>query len=430
MKRIISSSALALALATGTLVGGAVPAAAAEKAPKQESVSPAFAKAAGPFQKALNDAKTKPAVVAAKGNPAALGAALAAEKAQIEPTLAAATTPYDKYVAGSLVLNLGQLSEDPAILRRGLAAMIDSGKAPNAPQLQFFLGQTAMQLKDDAAAQAAFQAAIAAGYRDNDVEASLAQSYISGGKLAEGLATLRKAVETKQAAGAAAPQSWYRVGLGTAYKAKQLDQAQYFSLGLAQYYPAKENWASAIAILRDIGRYQPQEALDLMRLMLRTNSFMEGRDYIDFVQTADARRFPGEVIQVIDAGVASGKLKASDTFVNEAKTIATGRVAADKASLPQLERDARAPGAAVATVAAAADTFLSYGDSAKAAEFYTLALSKPGGDAARLNTRLGIAQVDKGDYAGAQASFAKVDGPRKPLAQLWSIYAAQKAAGK
>jgi hypothetical protein len=57
-------------------------------------------------------------------------------------------------------------------------------------------------------------------------------------------------------------------------------------------------------------------------------------------------------------------------------------------------------------------------------------LSKPGGDAARLNTRLGIAQVDKGDYAGAQASFAKVQGPRKPMAQLWAAYAAQKAAGK
>jgi Flp pilus assembly protein TadD len=45
-------------------------------------------------------------------------------------------------------------------------------------------------------------------------------------------------------------------------------------------------------------------------------------------------------------------------------------------------------------------------------------------------TRLGIAQVDAGDYAGAQATLAQVEGPRKPMAELWSLYAAQKAAGK
>ena len=98
--------------------------------------------------------------------------------------------------------------------------------------------------------------------------------------------------------------------------------------------------------------------------------------------------------------------------------------------MPALERDGRAPNAPVATVSAAADTFLSYGDAAKAVDLYTIALGKPGGDAARLNTRLGIAQVDKGDYAGAQASFAKVQGARKVLAQLWAGYASQKAAGQ
>ena len=57
-----------------------------------------------------------------------------------------------------------------------------------------------------------------------------------------------------------------------------------------------------------------------------------------------------------------------------------------------------------------------------------MALSKPGAEQDRLLTRLGIAQVDQGNYAGAQATFAKVGGTRKYLAQLWSIYAGQKAA--
>lgn len=433
-RNAISRSTLVLALSAGIMAAGvAAPALAQRGGGKQQqgpALSPAFTKVAAPFQKGLQDAKARPSVVAAKGNPTALAAALAPEIAQVEPVLAAATAPADKNAAGGLIVGLGQLAEDPALMKRGLAAMIESGTAPNTPQLQFYLGQTNYTLKDYAGAQVALQAALAAGYRDNDIEALLAQAYITGGKPVEGIAVLRKAVEAKQAAGTAAPDSWYRVGTGSAYKAKQLDQATFFSIGLVRHYPSKDNWALAISVLRDAARYQAQESLDLMRLMNRTASYSETRDYIDHIQVADARRFPGEVVKVIEVGTASGKLPASDPFVTEARTIASGRIAADRASLPALERDARAPAATLATVSAAADTFLSYGDAAKAVELYNLALAKPGADVARLQTRLGIAQVDKGDYAAAQASFAKVTGPRQPLAELWGIYAGHKAAGK
>jgi hypothetical protein len=134
------------------------------------------------------------------------------------------------------------------------------------------------------------------------------------------------------------------------------------------------------------------------------------------------------VLKIIDTGLASGKLRASDAFIAEARTIANGRIAADRASLVGLERDARAPGASAATVSGAADAFLSYGDAAKAEALMTSALSKPGAERDRLLTRLGIAQLDQGNYAGAQANFAKVGGSRKYIAQLWAIYAAQKAA--
>lgn len=430
----VSRSTFGLALAASIMATGAsAPAFAQRGGGKQQqapALSPTFTKVAAPFQKAVQDAKVRPNVVAAKGNSAALTAALAAEIAQVDAVLAAATSPADKNAVGGLIIGLGQIAEDAALMKRGLTAMVESGVAPNTPQLQFFLGQTNFTLKDYAGAQTALQAAIAGGYRDNDVEALLAQAYITGGKPVEGLAVLRKAVEAKQTAGASAPESWFRVGTGSAYKAKQLDQAGFFSVGLVRAYPSKDNWALAVSVLRDVARYQAQESLDLMRLMNRTGSYSETRDYIDHIQVADARRFPGEVVKVIEVGTASGKLPASDPFVTEARTIANGRIAADRASLPALERDARAPTATPATVSAAADTFLSYGDAAKAVDLYTLALAKPGGDVARLQTRLGIAQVDKGDYAAAQASFAKVTGPRQPLAELWGIYAGQKAAGK
>ena len=56
---------------------------------------------------------------------------------------------------------------------------------------------------------------------------------------------------------------------------------------------------------------------------------------------------------------------------------------------------------------------------AKAEALYTLALAKTGIDKDRVLTRLGIAQYDQGNYAGARASFKQVGGARAPLARLW-----------
>jgi hypothetical protein len=120
---------------------------------------------------------------------------------------------------------------------------------------------------------------------------------------------------------------------------------------------------------------------------------------------------------------------ANDRFVVEARQVASSRIAADRASLPSFERDARAGSASAATVIGAADAFLSYGDMVKAESLYTIALNKPGANRDLVLTRLGIAQVDQGKTADALATFAKVQGQRKAIAQLWSAYARQKGGG-
>lgn len=434
--RLVSRPAMAVALATGLALGGlaASPAEAQrrEQKPAPMKLSANFTKVAAPFSQAIEAAKKKPEVVAARNDRAKLATALAAEKAQLDQVFAAATTPEDKYTAGQLSYSLAVVANDPDLQRRGAIAMIESGKAEAAtvPALRYIVGSGALGAKDYATAQRELQAAVTAGYRDNDVEALLAQSYLSGGQTDQGLTILRRAIDAKVAAGAVAPESWYRVGLGAAFKGKLVDQTAYFSGGLARNYPSKQNWATAITMLRETARYAPQDNLDLMRLMGKTDSYMEERDYLEYIEAADPRRFPGEVLNVIAAGTASGKLRATSTFTTEMKSMATTRVASDRASLPALERDARAANASAVTTAAAADTFLSYGDAAKAAELYAIAQTKSGADLPRIYTRLGIAQIDKGDYAAAQATLAKVEGPRKPMAQLWSIYAAQKAAGR
>ncbi len=454
---LLARTALGLALTFGA---GAIaaPAVAAPKTPAAPKValSKGFAAVAAPAQKAIEAAKTRPDVLAAQarvdaargalsaaqGAPAkaaaktandsavaALGATLSAERAQLDGVYAAAVSPDDKYVAGQFGVSLGGLARDPAIQVRGLRTMIDSGKTPAADlgKFNYYIGSLAYDARDFATARTALQAAVAAGYHDNDTDALLADAYLIDNQVPQGLTLLQKAIDDARARGQVPAQNWYARGLSAAYKAKLLPQAATFSQALVSSYPTSQNWAGAIAVVREVANFPPQETLDLMRLMLATNSFTETRDFVDYIQASDPRRSPGEVLKIVNLGMAQGKLKGVDVFVNEAKTTAQARIAADRASLPAMERDARAGAAGAAIVTAAADAYLSYDDYAKAADLFKLALTKPGIDSARTLTRLGIAQTMLGQYADAQASFGKVTGARQPIARLWSIYAAQKA---
>ncbi|MEP7221187.1 MAG: hypothetical protein ABI673_00825 [Novosphingobium sp.] len=449
--------ALALACATGSaLVATPAMAAKKEAAPPKASYSKPFIAAVIPAQKAIEAAGKRPDVAAAsQAGKAAIDAYNAAttsagrktaedqrlaaiatlsgllteEKRLLDAALAAITVPDDKLFAGQLAINLGTTAQDETMQRRGVQLMIDSGKLAPAelPKMYFYLGQFSASTKDYTSAIAAYQTAIDAGYHENGIDVSLAEAYLSSNQIPTGLAKLQAAIDQRNATGSPAPESWYRRGLQMAYKAKLYDSAATFSRNAVAVYPTPDNWEAAIGMLRITGKYQAQESLDLMRLMARTKSMNQSSDYVEYLQAADARRLPGEVLKVLDAGIASGKLTASDVFVSENRGIAQSRLAADKVAMPALERDARAAGASAVTVMAAGDVFLSYDQPAKAKEMYTLALGKPGVDTARALTRLGIAQCDLGSYAEAQATFAKITGPRQPLAQLWAIHSAQKA---
>ena len=193
---------------------------------------------------------------------------------------------------------------------------------------------------------------------------------------------------------------------------------------------------TAESLIRDFSAFDNPEALDGLRLAwaagaMKVNTQVSREEYREYLDSADPRRYPGEVLDVVNAGIANGALDASSTSVSEPRATAAKIVDADRAGLAAFAADALSPKASVKTVIAAADALLSYGQGAKAAELYQKALSTPGaGDTNVLLNHLGIAQVYAGDYAGAQATLAKVSGKRQPLAGLWAIYAASKAAGK
>ena len=173
-------------------------------------------------------------------------------------------------------------------------------------------------------------------------------------------------------------------------------------------------------------QYQNPEVMDLLRLARRTKAYNDPRVLSEYVEVLDARRYPGEVVAVIDEGFASGVADRSDPYLVETRAEAAGRLESDKAGLSGLASDARAANADLKTLVVAGDTFLSYDRPAEAEEFYTKALGMTGVETPLVLTRLGIAQYDQGKYDEAIETFGKVEGARRDLANLWAIYAAQQ----
>lgn len=412
--RILSTTALAPALAVALAIGGTAlvaPAAAKEKAPKEQpaNYSPKVREGAAAAQAAI-----------AKGDFPTAQAALTAAEPEIK-------TPDDKYVIGALSLQIAQKTNDQTSLGKAINMMVESGKAPAAQtaQLQAVRGKLAYQAKDYQTAESAMLAAQQAGSTDPDLVPVLVESMHNNGKDLAALQLLNQQIDKAAAAGQQAPDTWFQRGVAIGYTNKSPADRAAINTAVTDLsrkwlatYPTKTHWRDSLLIYRDAYKIDAEQELDMLRL-LRTAGALNGeRDYMDYVM-ATYLKYPGEAKQVLDEAQAAG-VGGSKNAV-EIRGVVTPKIAADKASLASADKTARAAATGKQALGVA-DAYLGYGDYAKAIDLYKVALSKGGVDAATANTRLGIALTKSGDKAGAKAAFAQVSGPRKPLADFWSTY--------
>jgi len=367
---------------------------------------------------------------------AAPGADVNALRPQIDALIPLAVSPDEQLAAGGLVYNAGNKLSDRALQLRGMEMILGSGKLSpeDNARYNFVAYQLANALQDYPKSRTYLQRAIDAGFstetiKTADLEITMAESYFSANEFAAGLEYLDKAIKARKAAGQPVDAQWYRRGITVAYNNQIVPQVYDFVIAWLADYPAKENWRDGINLTRNLNDYEGPEILDLLRLSKKAGVLSEKTDYIYYIEAADARRLPKEVKDLIDEAYAAGAISKDDIFVSDSLATANGRIKTDMAELPALERDANAASAGVRTVFAAGDAFLSYGEYAKAAGFYQKSLGMAGVDSNAALTRLGIAQVGLGDYAAAQATFAKIEGTRMPIAKLWAAYAAEQARG-
>ena len=419
--RFLSHLSLAIALATaGSLAVTAMPQEAQAAKKKKEEKAPS-----------VNISKEiRPQVAAIQT--AMAGEAPATAKPLVEALLAQPLTGDDQFIAGQLAIQLGGTLKDTALQERGINSSLASGKtsADQAPAFTFFSGNFAYSAGRFAEAQQKFQAAYDLGYRQNNIGALIAESYFKENKSQQGLTALNRAISDAKAAGTKADQDWYRRGAGIAMNSKIPGASAEWTYKLVEAYPTGENWRAALSVFRDSAtpKLSDQENLELMRLMRKANAMASERDYFEYADAAGPRRLPGEVVSVLEEGLAKGDVPGTSSYVKETLAQARSSVAADRASLGASERDSKSSGNGKIALATG-DAFLGYADYKKAAELYRVAMSKGGIENARAQMGLGLALVGQSDWNGAKEAFATVSGNRKSIANFWTLWIDQQALG-
>lgn len=423
--RYVTPVALVLALAVS---GGAItaPAFAAKKEEKKAgpklNVSPEVIKSLQVAQKAAEAQD------------------FAGAKAALADADTKAVSNDDKYQIGAIKLNTSIGAKDAALQSEALTQMLDSGLTPpeQAGQFNAIAADQAMGAKNYDLAIKRGQAALAAGYKPEAVNPTIAQAYFGKAGTAnpsvepqrslnqQGLAALKAAADAMKAAGQQPPAQWYQIGVSRAATAKLPEVTEWAKAAYAAQ-PSGENLRTLIRLFQQANpNISNRENLDVLRLMAASGGLVVAGDFVEYAETASKLGIYGEVKSAIDAGRAKGAVSASQG--SETYQAAVAKISGDKSTLGAAEADAKK--AANGKIAAAtADAYLGYGDYAKAASMFDLAKQKGGVDADEVSTRMGIAKTLGGDLPAAKAAFQSVQGgARKQIADLWIAYLATKGA--
>lgn len=422
--RFRSMPATAMAAVLGcALMTTAAPAAAQDKPKKEKpkkgedapkgggiSVSKGFIPAAKKLEAAQ---KTKDA--------AALQAALAEGQAS-------ATTPDDKYLIGFYQLQIGILNKDQASQAQGLDAMLATGKTPaeNLGVYNFYSGNFAYGAKDYAKAVQRLEAAKAAGSTEASLSPMLMDSYLNAGQIDKGWEIAKAGIDAARAAGTRPSEELYVRPAQAFQKANRTNEMLDVLTMRVQDYPSPATWRNTLYILLQQAAGDKELNLDTLRLMRATNAMTQRPEYLEYAAMAVEAGFPGEVVALIRHGQGNGVIPKSDTHFNQILESQGPRAATDAAVVAaDAGKDAtlKNPKAARST----GDALVGNGEAAKAIPLYEAALAAAPGDML-VQYRLGVAQALAGQGDAAVASFAKVQGPRQRLAQLWAIRAKAGAA--
>lgn len=362
-------------------------------------------------------------------NAAITASDFAAADAALPALRAAATTPYELFVAAQTDFRIGSAQNNTARQLAALDAMIDSNGVPaaDAPRIMVAAGQMAYNARDYGKAAQRFERAIALGSTADNLNILLLDSLLRANQLDQALTFARQQISAAQTAGRVAPEQIYSLTARGLQEGDRTPELLEMLTLRARAYPTAANLRSLGIIFLQNQPDNRGTTLDVMRVLLEANALDDRRYYVEYAGAAVEEGLPNEAITVVNAARAAGRAQASDTTFNEILASQNAKLAEDRASLAGSARRAREVAEArLATLTG--DAFLTYGQFPQAIEMYELALTKANVDANMVNLRIGAARFRSGDMAGARRAFESVQGPRAMIAAMWLGLMAQREA--
>lgn len=353
----------------------------------------------------------------------------AAASAALPAAQAAAQSPSARYAVGRFELTIGMGTVTAEQQLRGIERIMSSGAAQPAEvaALLRLQAQIYNDRREYERAEGALNRLSQLQPNNPETLALLGQLSRARDNSGQALNLFQRSLAASDAAGLRVPESRYKLALALALQGDQREATADLARRLVNAYPSATNWRDALLSYRDIARPDAASALDIWRLMRATGALAGERDYLAAANAFDQANLSGEAKAVLDEGVASNMLRASEGLTRTLITRVNGRATTERGALAGRIASARSAstGAAART---AADLLVGNGRHAEAAELYRLALTKGGEDADLVNLRLGEALALAGRTAEAQAALQAVGGQRAELARLWLAWLAHRPA--
>jgi hypothetical protein len=361
----------------------------------------------------------------------------AAAKAEFPKVVAAIGNDDDRYEAGILAINIGAPLKDLAFQEQGIDLLIASATTPAdlKREYTFRKGAIGYDGKRFADAEKYMIDAYNLGHRDNNIEFLISNAMSQQGKDADAISWISKAIAASKAAGAMNKIYVLRAAILSA-KAKNYAGAANFYKDLIIAENNPDYWHDALAFFDRSREFNPEETLDIMRLMRATDGIRFQQEYAAYLDSLSyiGVRYPAEAVSLLDEGFAKGLISRNNVTFSERYNEAKARLAEDTRTLAGTIAPAKAsPRGMLASLTG--DSFFSHKNYKTAKELYESALSKApvldkdGGDQTdRTRFRLAMSKTMLGDYAGAKADFAMINGAnRKAIAEYWLMFIYHRA---
>jgi len=351
----------------------------------------------------------------------------AAAEAALPAADAAARGADARYAIAQIRLRIGIETNNVAIQTRAIDDLIASGGAtaeemPGLLENQASLAQAA---GDTAKVERALNRLME--INPNDPNAVVRVARVRGANDAPGaIALYQRAIEMQQRAGQPVPTEWRQQIVQIAYQERMPQTVPYLREWLTAA-PSPSLWHDSLVIYRQVSNATPALQLDIYRLMRAAQALTSEQAIMEYAEAANAVRSHGEVQAALQDGLNRNLITVNTDYARGRLATASGRVAEDRASLPEQRREAMAARDGTHALAVA-DAYFSYGEYGPAAELYRAALEKGGQDANLVNSRLGAALALAGRRAEAETVFRSITGDRAELAQFWLLWLSQRGS--